>query len=117
MAANFYVLYAEKKNAQLTIPLKKFGVILIFFQYKCYIHFRNPKVKCNNCGVHLFMPPWSRPSSGFTVLFEAFILTLVKEMPVSKIAELMGEHDTRIWRILHFHISKAYAMKDFRGLS
>ncbi len=31
MAANFYVLYAEKKNAQLTIPLKKFGVILIFF--------------------------------------------------------------------------------------
>ncbi|MFR6644575.1 MAG: transposase family protein [Acutalibacteraceae bacterium] len=63
------------------------------------------------------MPPWSRPRSGFTVLFEAFILTLVKEMPVSKIAELMGEHDTRIWRILHFHISKAYAMKDFRGLS
>lgn len=63
------------------------------------------------------MPPWSRPRSGFTVLFEAFILTLVKEMPVSKIAELVGEHDTRIWRILHFHISKAYAMKDFRGLS
>lgn len=90
---------------------------LNFFQYKCYIHFRNPKVKCNNCGVHLFMPPWSRPRSGFTVLFEAFILTLVKEMPVSKIAELVGEHDTRIWRILHFHISKAYAMKDFRGLS
>ena len=43
------------------------------------------------------MPPWSRPRSGFTVLFEAFILTLVKEMPVSKIAELVGEHDTRIW--------------------
>ena len=54
------------------------------------------------------MPSWSRPRSGFTVLFEAFILTLVKEMPVSKKAELMGEHDIRIWRIIHFHISKAY---------
>ena len=63
------------------------------------------------------MPSWSRPRSGFTVLFEAFILTLVKEMPVSKIAELIGEHDTRIWRIIHFHISKAYATKDFQELS
>ena len=63
------------------------------------------------------MPPWSRPRSGFTVLFKAFVLTLVKEMPVSKIAELMDEHDTRIWRIIHFHISKAYAEKDFQTLS
>ena len=38
-------------------------------------------------------------------------------MPVSKIAELMDEHDTRIWRIIHFHISKAYAEKDFQTLS
>lgn len=90
---------------------------LNFFQYKCYIHFRNPKLKCNNCGVHLFSPPWSRPRSGFTVLFEAFVLTLAKEMPVSKIAELMDEHDTRIWRIIHFHVSKAYAAKDLRALS
>ena len=90
---------------------------LNFFQYKCYIHFRNPKVKCDKCGVHQFMPYWSRPRSGFTSLFEAFILTLAKEMPVSKIAELVDEHDTRIWRILHFHISKAYAAKDLSGLT
>ena len=38
-------------------------------------------------------------------------------MPVSKIAELADEHDTRIWRILHFHISKAYAAKDLSGLT
>lgn len=42
---------------------------------------------------------------------------LAKEMLVSKIAELTEEHDTRIWRIIHFHISKAYAKKDFRELS
>ena len=38
-------------------------------------------------------------------------------MPVAKIAALVDEHDTRIWRILHYHISKAYAEKDLSALS
>lgn len=90
---------------------------LNFFQYKCYIHFRNPKIRCDKCGVRQLVPYWARPQSGFTSLFEAFVLTLAREMPVSQIAELVGEHDTRIWRILHFHISKAYAAKDFSKLT
>ena len=63
------------------------------------------------------VPYWARPQSGFTSLFEAFVLTLAGEMPVSQIAEIVGEHDTRIWRMLHFHISKAYAAKDFSKLT
>lgn len=90
---------------------------LDFFQYKCYIHFRNPKIKCDDCGVRLFVPYWARPRSGFTSLFEAFVLTLAKEMSISAIAKLVNEHDTRIWRIIHFHISKAYANKDLSELS
>lgn len=38
-------------------------------------------------------------------------------MPVSKIAELVDEHDTRIWRILRYHTSKAYSAKDLSQLS
>lgn len=90
---------------------------LDFFQYKCYIHFRNPKISCDNCGVHLFVPFWARPQSGFTVLFEAFILTLAREMPISQIAELVDEHDTRIWRLINAHIKKAYAQKDLQKVS
>lgn len=90
---------------------------LNFFQYKCFIHFRNPKIKCDECGVRQFVPYWARPQSGFTALFEAFVLTLAKDMPVSKIAELVDEHDTRIWRILHYHTSKAYSTKDLSELS
>lgn len=90
---------------------------LNFFQYKCYIHFRNPKIKCDKCGVRQFVPYWARPQSGFTSLFEAFVLTLAREMPISQIAELVGEHDTRIWRILHFHISKAYSNKNLSELT
>lgn len=90
---------------------------LDFFQYKCYIHFRNPKTICDDCGVRLLVPYWARPRSGFTSLFEAFVLTLAKEMPISAIADLVDEHDTRIWRIIHFYIAKAYADKDLSELS
>ena len=86
---------------------------LNFFQYKCFIHFRTPNTKCDNCGVHLFVPEWGRIQSGFTMLFEAFILTLAREMPISKIAEIVDENDTRIWRIVSAHVKKAYKKKDF----
>ena len=90
---------------------------LDFFQYKCYIHFRNPKIDCENCGVHLYMPVWARPRSGFTVLFEALILTLTREMSVAGIAKLVDEHDTRIWRVIHHHVRVAYASKNFSNLT
>jgi transposase len=85
---------------------------LNFFQYKCYIHLRTPNTKCDSCGVHLWIPPWGRTRSGFTMLFEAFVLTLAKEMPISKIAELVDEHDTLLWRIFNAHVKKAYSEKD-----
>ena len=38
-------------------------------------------------------------------------------MPVLKIGSLVGEHDTRLWRIIHHHLEEAYAKKDFSSLS
>ena len=40
-------------------------------------------------------------------------MKLAREMPVSKIAELVNEHDTRLWRIIKHYTSVAYAKKDF----
>jgi len=48
--------------------------------------------------------PWSRSGSGFTLLFEAMILTLAKAMPVKTIGEFVNEHDTRLWRIIHHYV-------------
>lgn len=90
---------------------------LNFFQYKCFIHFRTPSTKCDDCGVHLFVPEWGRTQSGFTMLFEAFILTLAREMPISIIAEIVDEHDTRIWRIVSSHVKKSYSEKDFNKVT
>jgi transposase len=88
---------------------------LNFFQYKCYIHMRTPRTKCPKCGERLWIPPWGRKQSGFTVLFEAFVMALAKEMPISKIGELVDEHDTRIWRIVRAHVSRAYQAKTFEN--
>ena len=96
--------------------VKKTWRHLNFFQYKCYIHLRTPRTKCPKCGERLWIPPWGRKQSGFTVLFEAFVMALAKEMPMSRIGELVGEQDTRVWRIVRHHVGKAYEKKEFSAV-
>jgi transposase len=74
-------------------------------------------VECPNCGVKQVPLPWAREASGFTLLFEAFIMAMAKEMPVNAIARLVGEHDTRIWRILHHYVEKARGEQDYSRVS
>jgi transposase len=84
------------------------------FQHQCQITCRLPRGKCRQCG-HVFRvrPPWEGLSTHFTKEFEAFALLLLREMPVSKVAELVGETDTRLWRILFRQVDAAYAEADF----
>jgi transposase len=90
---------------------------LNFWQYKTYIHMRTPRTICLKCGERLWIPPWGREHSGFTVLFEAFVMVLAKEMPVSRIGKLVDEHDTRIWRIVRFHVDCAHAQKNYASVT
>ena len=71
------------------------------FEHKTYIHCKVPRIKCKNHGVHLVEVPWARANSGFTMLFEEFVMLLAKKMPVHAISELLGETDGRLWRIVH----------------
>jgi len=86
---------------------------LNFFQHKTELIARVPMVKCPKCGVRQVQVPWARPDSGFTALFEAFCMTLAKDMPIMKIAELVEEYDTRIWRIVRHHVSEAREREDY----
>lgn len=87
------------------------------FQHRCEIICRLPRGKCRQCG-HVFRvrPPWEGLSSHFTKEFEAFALLLMREMPVSKVAEIMGETDTRLWRMLFRQVDAAYAEADFSNV-
>jgi transposase len=80
---------------------------LDFFQYRSEIIARTPRVSCDSCGVHPVSVPWARPGSGFTLLFEALVLAMVREMPVAAVARLLDEHDTRLWRLLDHHVEEA----------
>jgi len=84
------------------------------FQHRCEITCRLPRGKCRQCG-HVFRvrPPWEGLSTHFTKEFEAFALVLMREMPVSQAAEIVGETDTRLWRMLFRQVDAAYAEADF----
>lgn len=109
--ATFACSECGKDNLSVKNTIKKSWRHLNFFQHKCYLHLRTPSTICPDCGVRLWIPPWGRKKSGFTLLFEAFILTLAKGMPVSQISKLVAEHDTRLWRIIRHHVNKAYSRK------
>jgi transposase len=84
------------------------------FQHRCEIRCRLPRGKCRQCG-HVFRvrPPWEGLSTHFTKEFEAFALVLMREMPMSRVAEIVGETDTRLWRMLFRQVDAAYAEADF----
>ena len=85
---------------------------LDFFQHQAYLHARVPRVTCPTHGTRQVALAWARPGSGFTLLFEALLMALLAQMPVKAVAELVGEHDTRLWRLLHHHVAQARAKLD-----
>jgi len=87
-----------------------------FFQHQAYLTARVPRVDCPEHGVRQVAVPWARPRSGFTLLFEALVMALVKEMPVAAIAALIGETDMRVWRVLHHYVDLAVDAQDLSGL-
>jgi transposase len=96
--------------------VKKTWRHLDFFQHQAFLHARVARIDCSNCGVRLVNVPWARPGSGFTLLFEAFAMTLVTSMPVAAAARLVRVHDTRLWRIVQHYVEKAVARMDLADL-
>jgi transposase len=88
---------------------------LDFFQHEAYLTARVPRVRCAEHGVHQVTVAWARPGSGFTLLFEALVMALARQMAIAALAHLVGEHDTRIWRIVHHYVDEARARQDLSG--
>jgi transposase len=90
---------------------------LNFWQHPTYLSARVPRVRCPQHQVKQVSVPWARPESGFTLLFEAFILALAREMPISAIAGLVAEYDTRLWRIVRHYVGQAHAEQDWSSVT
>ena len=87
---------------------------LNIFEHECFIECSLPRMKCTQCGkVTTVKAPWQGKIKGFTLLFEAFALTLLREMPVNAASRILGEYDTRLWRLLKEYVQEAYNEADF----
>lgn len=82
---------------------------LNFFEHQCFLHCNVPRIKTSDGKVRLISVPWAREGSGFTLLFEGFVMMLIEsEMPLNKIGVLLAENAHRLWTIFNYWLTKAY---------
>lgn len=84
-----------------------------FFQYRCYLHARVPRVDIGEGKVKQVKTPWEGISSGFTLLFEALLLQFAKSMTVHQICEMVGSYDAKIWNMFHNYTNTCREMSDY----
>jgi len=89
---------------------------LNFFQYQCYLHAWIPRVDLGNGKVRQVQAPWEGHAAGFTLLFEALILELVKVMPVHQVCQLFDVYDNKLWKMIKTYTTKARAEEDYSGV-
>lgn len=83
---------------------------LNFFQHECFLHARVPRVKLEDGKVKTIEVPWAAPGSSFTLLFEDYVVDLMKgEMSASGVGRLMAIGDKTVFRIINRRVSHALA--------
>ena len=91
---------------------------LNFFQHKCYLHAKVPRVKQADGKIQTQEVSWARKGSGFTLLFEAFAMLLIEnEMPVNKAAKVLSVYPNRLWTIFNYWISIAHKKDTIEDLN
>ena len=71
-----------------------------FFEYRTFLHAPSPRVTCPTCGIRQARIPWARPRRGFTRDLEDFVTAMAEDFPVTTVARILGENDTRLGYML-----------------
>jgi transposase len=88
-----------------------------FFEHHCFIHAKVPRITTSEGKVRTVPVPWARAGSGFTLLFEAFAMALIeREMPVNRVAEILGVYPQRLWSVFNHWVSQAIANDNPRSI-
>ena len=84
------------------------------FNKECVIVFALPRGRRSNDGkVYRVTPPWEGRSKHFTQEFEAFAVTLMREMPEKRAGQILGQSDSRMWWMVFAHVKAAHARLSF----
>lgn len=86
---------------------------LNFFQHECYLDVRVPRVRLPDGGIRQVEPDCAGKLAGFTLLFEALILALAREMPFAAVARVVGLSWHRVAAICKRYVDLALEQADF----
>ena len=88
------------------------------FDMECHIHCSVDRMKCTKCGkVTMLEVPWAQKGSGFTLLFEAKSIELMREMPVNAVSRFLRTEDKILWRVLHRFVNRRMKHQNLAGLT
>ena len=87
---------------------------LDFFQFEAHVHCELPRIACLVCNkTTQLQVPWAREGSRFTLMFEAFGLTLARQMPVAACARILRCSDNALWRQIDAHVDQARSKQNY----
>ena len=86
---------------------------LNFFQHECHLEVRVPRVRLPDGGIRQVEPDWAGRLAGFTLLFEALIMTMCREMTFSAVSRLVGLSWHQVSAICNRYVDLGLEQADF----
>lgn len=90
---------------------------LNFFQHECHLEVRTPRVRMPAGGIRQVEPEWAGRLAGFTLLFEALVMVMCREMPFSVVANLVGVSWHQVTAICKRYVDLTVAQADYSGVT
>lgn len=89
---------------------------LHFFEHRTTLRARVPRIRTPEGKVRNVQVPWARPQSGFTLLMEAYLLTLAKVLPVTEVSAQSKVSQDRIWHLIRTRVDEEWKATDWSSL-
>jgi len=86
---------------------------LNFFQHECHLEVRVPRVRLPDGGIRQVEPDWAGRLAGFTLLFEALIMAMCREMTFSAVSRLVGLSWHQVMAICKRYVDLGLEQADF----
>jgi transposase len=86
---------------------------LNFFQHECHLEVRVPRVRLPDGGIRQVEPDWVGRLAGFTLLFEALIMAMSREMTFAAVSRLVGLSWHQVVAICKRYVELGLEQADF----
>lgn len=90
---------------------------LNFFQHECHLEVRVPRVKLPDGRVVLVEPDFAGKLAGFTLLFEALVLVMCRDMTFTAVARIVNLTPYRVQALCMKYVEETEALSDLSQVS